>query len=261
MILRLYNKGQRVVELQQLLRELGYFTRPTNTGNFGPITQLAVMKFQKDNGLKDDGIVGPLTWRALTTRIQNNITPIYSTEDLTEDFSDPEEEMVVGYSQIETQPTCPNLLELINLINFANITRNVTRLVFHCTATHQTATVEGILNYWRNNLGWKNPGYHIIVRADGSWTQLQDFNRVSNGVAGINSTSIHVSYIGGIDRNGRAFDNRTDAQKEVFETIYHTFKTKIPHLTFHGHYEFSNKSCPSYNVENWVREIESSLDI
>jgi N-acetylmuramoyl-L-alanine amidase len=260
MILRLHNRGQRVVELQQLLRELGYFTHPTNTGNFGPVTQLAVIKFQKDNGLKDDGIVGPLTWRALTTQIQNNITPIYSTEDITEDFSDPEEEMVVGDIE-ETQPTCSNISELVNLINSSNITRNVTRLVFHCTATHQTATVEAIVRHWREKRRWKNPGYHIIVRADGSWTQLQDFNRVSNGVAGINSTSLHISYIGGIDKNGRAFDNRTDTQKEVFETVYHTFKTKMPHLTFHGHYEFSNKACPSYNVKNWIREIESSLEV
>ena len=34
-------------------------------GVFGPNTETAVKGFQADNGLQQDGIVGPLTWRAL----------------------------------------------------------------------------------------------------------------------------------------------------------------------------------------------------
>ena len=254
MLLRLGSKGPRVAELQQLLKNHGFWTHPTITQNFGPVTNTAVRKFQQANGLTVDGIVGPKTWSILSTQ-PVNITPVYNSEDTSEDLSDPEEEMVVDDVE-ESQPTCPNISELVNLINTSVITRNVSRLVFHCTATHQTATVEGILRFWRERRGWKNPGYHIIVTPDGSWTQLQDFNRVSNGVAGINSTSLHVSYIGGIDRNGRPFDNRTESQNEIFETIYNTFKNKMPQLTFHGHYEFSNKACPSYNVENWIKALE-----
>jgi N-acetylmuramoyl-L-alanine amidase len=258
MILRRGSKGGRVIELQTLLKEHGFWSHPSITNFFGPVTEEAVISFQKANGLKTDGVVGPKTWDVLTTRIEDKIKPIYNNEDVSEDFSDPEDEMVVDDIE-ESQPTCPNISELIKLINDSNITRKVTRLVFHCTATHQNATVEAIVRHWREKRGWRNPGYHIIVRADGSWTQLQDFNRVSNGVSGINSTSLHVSYIGGIGTNGRALDNRTDKQKEVFETVYTTFKNKMPNLTFHGHYEFSNKACPSYNVEKWVEEINSNL--
>jgi len=135
------------------------------------------------------------------------------------------------------------------LIESANITRRIVRLVYHCTATSQNATVESIQRYWRENLKWKSPGYHIIVRADGTWVNLQNFNLSSNGVAGMNSDSIHISYIGGIDPRGRAFDNRTPAQKQIFKDIYHAFKRKLPNITFHGHNEFANKACPSYNVK------------
>jgi N-acetylmuramoyl-L-alanine amidase len=248
MILRKGSRGSRVRELQKVLG-----LNPD--GIFGSATEAAVRKFQQENKLKVDGLVGPKTWEILLKKEEVKVTPIYKEEDKSEDFSDPEEEMVVDDIK-EAQPTCPNVIELINLINKANITRKVTRLVFHCTATHQTATVEAIVRHWREKRGWTNPGYHIIVRPDGSWTQLQDFNKITNGVAGINSTSLHVSYIGGINKNGKAFDNRTDAQNEIFEAVYYTFRNKIPKLTFHGHYEFSNKACPSYNVENWIKGIQ-----
>ena len=248
MILRKGSRGSRVRELQKVLG-----LNPD--GIFGPATEAAVRKFQQENKLKVDGLVGPKTWEILLNKEEVKVKPVYKEEDKSEDFSDPEEEMLVDDVK-ESQPTSPNVIELINLINKANITRKVTRLVFHCTATHQTATVEAIVRHWREKRGWTNPGYHIIVRPDGSWTQLQDFNRITNGVAGINSTSLHVSYIGGINKNGKAFDNRTDAQNEIFEAVYHTFRNKMPKLTFHGHYEFSNKACPSYNVENWIKGIQ-----
>jgi N-acetylmuramoyl-L-alanine amidase len=257
MILKLGIKGERVKELQLLLKEHGFWPAGQGiTDYFGPVTKKAVVDFQRKNKLKVDGIVGPATWAILTKSVKNKIKPVYLVEDKNEDFSDPEDEMLID-DVVEGQPTCPNLSELIKLINSAKITRHITRLVFHCTATHHSATVEGILRYWKSK-GWTNPGYHIIVRPDGSWTQLQDFNRRTNGVAGINSTSLHISYIGGIDKNGKAFDNRTEEQKDVFETVYWTFKNKMPNLTFHGHYEFSNKACPSYKVEPWLAELEKN---
>lgn len=255
MILKIGRVGTRISELQELLKRNGFWTHHTITQKFGPVTETAIKNFQKEKGLLVDGLVGPKTWSELLNIEQVKINPIYSKEDKSEDFSDPEEEMIISDIK-EIQPTCPNITELINLINKSNITRNITRLVFHCTATHQTATVEGIVKYWRETLKWKNPGYHILVKPDGSWTQLSDFNNITNGVAGINSSSLHISYIGGIDKNGKAIDNRTDNQNEIFEAVYHTFKNKMQNLTFHGHYEFSNKACPSYNVKNWIKEIQ-----
>jgi lysozyme family protein len=36
-------------------------------GNFGPVTETAVIDFQQGAGLTVDGVVGPLTWAALPT--------------------------------------------------------------------------------------------------------------------------------------------------------------------------------------------------
>jgi peptidoglycan hydrolase-like protein with peptidoglycan-binding domain len=57
--------GDDVRELQERLRALGYFTFPTSTGYFGPITFAAVQAFQRANGIPATGFVGPLTRAAL----------------------------------------------------------------------------------------------------------------------------------------------------------------------------------------------------
>ena len=68
-VLRLGSSGQDVITLQYLLNVAAEFNSaipaPIQDGNFGRETQQAVAAFQSAAGLNPDGIVGPLTWRAL----------------------------------------------------------------------------------------------------------------------------------------------------------------------------------------------------
>lgn len=150
---------------------------------------------------------------------------------------------------------------MVNHIETSIITRNVNKLIFHCTATPSNTTIASILKYWKNTLKWKNPGYHLIIKEDGSWTQLLDFNQISNGVQGKNYRSIHASYIGGIDLQRKAKDTRSNMQKEAFKVIYESFARKLPHITFHGHNEFSNKDCPCFNVNQWISGLTNERDL
>lgn len=54
-----------VKNLQQDLKDIGYFTFYKTTNYFGSITYNAVIRFQKDYGLSADGIVGSQTSRAI----------------------------------------------------------------------------------------------------------------------------------------------------------------------------------------------------
>jgi peptidoglycan hydrolase-like protein with peptidoglycan-binding domain len=65
-ILRVGSQGQAVRNLQNRLRELGYFNA-TATGYYGDLTRNAVREFQADNGLAIDGIFGPRTQRAINS--------------------------------------------------------------------------------------------------------------------------------------------------------------------------------------------------
>lgn len=257
MITKKGSVGPRVTEIQELLDQHGFWTYHTITDFYGSITEDAVRNFQEAKGLNIDGKVGPNTWAELTNIKSvnvDNINPLYTTTNI-EDHDDPEEEMILE-NLVETAPASIKISKLIELIETTELTRNVKRVVFHCTATPQTATVSAIQKYWKTKLGWRNPGYHIIIKPNGEWTMLLDFNRISNGVAGKNSTSINISYIGGINENGEAEDNRTEDQKIVLETIYFAFKKKYPNIDFNGHYEFSSKTCPSFNVQSWIQSIE-----
>jgi len=63
-VLRRGSEGPAVERLQRRLAEHGF--RPGRIdGRFGPATEAAVLAFQLSRGLLADGIVGPLTWRAL----------------------------------------------------------------------------------------------------------------------------------------------------------------------------------------------------
>jgi g-D-glutamyl-meso-diaminopimelate peptidase len=63
-VLRLGMRGSDVMEIQALLRKIGY-NPGTIDGIFGRQTQQAVMQFQRSYGLTADGIIGPNTYRIL----------------------------------------------------------------------------------------------------------------------------------------------------------------------------------------------------
>ena len=90
--------------------------------------------------------------------------------------------------------------------------RQIKYIVVHCTATQPDTTIESIKRYWKENLGWKNPGYHYIIKRSGEIVKINDEENISNGVEGYNKNSIHISYIGGVDKNNQAVDNRTEDQ-------------------------------------------------
>ena len=140
--------------------------------------------------------------------------------------------------------------------------RQIKRIFVHCTAGPQTQTVEAIQNYWKTHNKWVSPGYHYIIKPDGEIVNLQPEDKPSNGVQGYNSTSINVCYIGGVDKQGRPIDNRTDAQKASLATILKDLHSRYPDAEILGHRDIWGtdpknwkKMCPCFNVKEWWNTV------
>jgi peptidoglycan hydrolase-like protein with peptidoglycan-binding domain len=77
--LRLGSSGTAVSNLQRNLKRLGYYNGPVN-GNFGQLTQAAVVRFQRAKGINPDGIAGGRTLYAIRGGGTVEPTPPYTGE-------------------------------------------------------------------------------------------------------------------------------------------------------------------------------------
>ena len=50
-------------------------------------------------------------------------------------------------------------------------------------------------------------------------------------------------------------DTRTDAQKASLLKLLKELKSKYPKATIHGHREFANKACPSFDAKKEYSNI------
>lgn len=131
--------------------------------------------------------------------------------------------------------------------------REIKYIAVHCTAGNQKQTVDNLLHYFISVRKWKAPGYHYIIEADGKITQLLDEERVSNGVKGFNSVTVNVAWLGGIDSNGKAIDNRTDEQKKALRQLLGVLRKKYPEAVIKGHRDFSPDVNGNGKVDVWER--------
>jgi len=72
--LTLGSRSEAVSQLQKDLNELGFYSNSID-GWFGPKTYDAVISFQASQGLKEDGLVGPITKTALNNALAGIVSP------------------------------------------------------------------------------------------------------------------------------------------------------------------------------------------
>ena len=79
-----------------------------------------------------------------------------------------------------------------------------------------------------------------------------DESQISNGVKGYNSSLINVAYVGGVDSDGKAVDNRTEAQKAALCFLLEQLKERYPNAVIQGHRDFS----PDLNQDGEITSDE-----
>jgi len=136
--------------------------------------------------------------------------------------------------------------------------RKIDKLIIHCSATRECddSVNASVIDRWHKARGWKGCGYHFIVLIDGTIETGRMIDKVGAHVKGMNKSSIGICYIGGLERDGKTpKDTRTPEQKESLLLLIKTLNKIYPEATLHGHNEFSNKACPSFDVQSQYKNI------
>lgn len=135
--------------------------------------------------------------------------------------------------------------------------RNITEIIVHCSATAEGKDfTTAQIKQWHLARGFSDIGYHWVIYRDGSVHPGRDESKIGAHCTGHNSYSIGVCYIGGCTTDGvTPKDTRTVAQKTALLKLLKELKSRYPKATIHGHREFANKACPSFDAKKEYSNI------
>lgn len=128
--------------------------------------------------------------------------------------------------------------------------RKIDKIIIHCSATKEGADFHvKDIDRWHKQRGYKCVGYHYVITLDGAIEKGRNEDEIGAHCKGYNANSIGICYIGGLDKEGNAKDTRTVQQRAALYLLLNQLKEKYPNATIHGHNEFANKACPSFDVQ------------
>jgi N-acetylmuramoyl-L-alanine amidase len=108
--------------------------------------------------------------------------------------------------------------------------------------------METIKSWHVKGNGWSDIGYHYVIELDGTIKEGRPMHRSGAHTKGHNANSIGVCYVGGIDKDKKPKDTRTEAQRQSMDELIGLLSNDYKTATTHGHNEFSAKACPSFDV-------------
>ena len=154
--------------------------------------------------------------------------------------------------------------------------RNIKVAVVHCSATPEgrdlnEKDIEAMHKVRFKKIGGKHIGYHHVILLDGTDIQTKGYEFIGQHVAGANSETIGICYIGGLDKSMKAKDTRTPAQKKALEFRLRELKKQFPALKIRGHRDYSpdldgdgvlepfefKKACPCFDARKEYLSIEN----
>ena len=129
--------------------------------------------------------------------------------------------------------------------------RTITLIIIHCSATRE-GTRYPFAKCRRDHIAhrrFKDIGYHYYIDREGVIWPGRPEQQVGAHCRNHNKHSIGVCYEGGLDRQGRPKDTRTQAQKRAMEVLLEELHERYPRALVVGHHDLDPlKACPCYDV-------------
>ena len=128
--------------------------------------------------------------------------------------------------------------------------RQINEIIIHCSATVEGKNFHAKdIDQWHKQKGWKCIGYHYVIDLNGTVEIGRKISEIGSHCVGHNKNSIGICYVGGLDKNLKPKDTRTEEQKIALLNLLKDLLIQFPKAIIAGHNEFSKKACPSFDVK------------
>lgn len=136
-------------------------------------------------------------------------------------------------------------------MNFKKPNRKINRVFLHCSATDQPHHDDiSAMRKWHTDpkpkgRGWSDVGYHLFIKKNGTIQEGRSLERTPASATGHNTGTIAIC-CHGLDKH-KFTDSQFKSVQSLCNQINETYNGNV---TFHGHCEVSNKSCPVYDYKS-----------
>lgn len=133
-------------------------------------------------------------------------------------------------------------------------------IVVHSSATRPSMQDIGVdtIRGWHRARGFKDVGYHFIIKRDGAIEQGRELYEIGAHVKGFNDKSVGICMVGGVeDKNPKVAENNfTVFQWASLLELLAKLTKEFPDAQVVGHKDLAATECPSFNVKEWCKEYE-----
>lgn len=127
--------------------------------------------------------------------------------------------------------------------------RHVDMLVVHCAASKGDVSADTI-RQWHLDRGWRDIGYHEVIRTSGLIEIGRDIDEIGAHAAGYNANSIGICLSGGF--SGDVSDFTEEQLQSLRDRIDH-WTGVYGSLQVVGHNDLTTKkTCPNFDVRHWL---------
>lgn len=136
--------------------------------------------------------------------------------------------------------------------------RTITLIIVHCSANRAGSALRmADIDSYHRSLGWIGCGYHYVIPTDGTIEPGRPEEMVGAHCKNHNRHSIGVCYIGGLSKDGKPADTRTDAQRIALRNLLERLRRRYPDALIVGHRDLDpQKVCPCFDVANEYHDLQ-----
>lgn len=129
--------------------------------------------------------------------------------------------------------------------------RTINRIIVHCSDSDVQAHDNiDVIRKWHLERGFSDVGYHYYITKHGIIQYGRSLDKIGAHCFNENEDSIGICLGGRLQFK----EDQFKALAKLITSLYYT----IGIMSVHGHYEYSEKTCPNFNVPDFV---EKYLDV